>query len=53
MVVQDKKIGGNRIHVDLRDLTKAYIHDPFYNHFTGEFLKNVGGREDYSSMDGF
>lgn len=51
MVVQDKKIGGIRICVDLRNLNDACVHDPFPTLFTDEVLENVGGREAYSFID--
>jgi hypothetical protein len=38
MVVQDKKTGGIRICVDLRNLNDACFHDPFPTHFTDEVL---------------
>jgi hypothetical protein len=54
MVVQDKKHRrGIRICVDLRKLNDAYLHDPFPTPFTDEVLKNVGGQEAYSFIDGF
>jgi hypothetical protein len=36
MVVQDKKIGGIRICVDLRKLNDVCLHDPFLIPFTDE-----------------
>jgi hypothetical protein len=36
MVVQDNKIGGIRICVDLRKLNDACLHDPFPTPFTDE-----------------
>jgi hypothetical protein len=53
MVVQDKKIGGIRICVDLRKLNDAFLHDPFSTPLTDEVLDNVGGHEVYSFTDGF
>jgi hypothetical protein len=53
MVVQDKKIGGIIICVDLRKLNDSCLHDPFPTSFTDELLENVGGHESYSFIDGF
>jgi hypothetical protein len=53
MVVQDKKIRGIRICVDLKKLNDAYLHDPFLTPFTDEVLENVGGQEAYWFTDGF
>jgi hypothetical protein len=53
MVVQEKKIGGIKICVDLRKLNDAYLHDLFPTPFTDEVLDNVGGHEVYSFTDGF
>jgi hypothetical protein len=53
MVVQEKKQGGIRIHVDLRKLNDAFLHDPFPTPFTDDVLENVGGQEAYSFTDGF
>jgi hypothetical protein len=53
MVVQDKKQGGIMIHVDLRKLNDACLHDPFPTPFIDEVLENVGGNEAYSFTDGF
>jgi len=53
MVVQDKKIGGIIICVNLRKLNDAYLHDPFPTPFTYEVLENIGGQEAYSFTDGF
>jgi hypothetical protein len=53
MVVQEKKQGGIRICVDLRNLNDAFLHDPFPTPFTDEFLDNVGHQEAYSFTDGF
>lgn len=53
MVVQDKKIGGIWICLNLSSLNDAYIHDPFATPFTDEILENVGGREVYSFTDRF
>jgi hypothetical protein len=53
MVVQDNKIDGIRICVDLRKLNDACLHDPFPTPFTDEVLENVGGQETYSFTDGF
>jgi hypothetical protein len=47
MVVQEKKQGGIRICVDLRNLNDAFLHDPFPTPFTDEFLDNVGHQESY------
>jgi hypothetical protein len=38
MVVQDKKQGGIRICVDLRNLKDACLHDPFPTPFIDEVL---------------
>ena len=43
MVVQEKKMGGISICVDLRYLNDAYLHDPFPTPFIDEILENVGG----------
>ena len=43
MVVQDKKIGGIRICIDLRKLNDACLHDPVPTLFTDEVLESVGG----------
>jgi hypothetical protein len=53
MVVWEKKQGGIRIYVDLRNLNVACLHDPFPTPFTNEVLENVGGHEAYSFTDGF
>jgi hypothetical protein len=53
MVIQDKKMGGIRICVDLWKLNDAFLHDPFPTPFTDEVLENVGGHEAYSFTDGF
>jgi hypothetical protein len=53
MVVQEKKKGGIRICVDLRNMNDACLHDPFSTPFTDEVLENVGGHEAYSFTDGF
>ena len=53
MVVQDKKIDGIKIYVDLRNLNDTCIHDLFPTPFTDEVLENVGGKEAYSFPDGF
>lgn len=53
MVVQDKKTGGIRVCVDLRNFNDACRHDPFPTPFTDEVLENVGGNEAYSFADGF
>jgi hypothetical protein len=45
MVVQDNKIEGIKISVDLRKLNDACLHDPFPTPFTDEVLENVGGKE--------
>jgi len=43
MVIQDKKIAGIKICVDLWKLNDAWLHDPFPTSFTDEVLENVGG----------
>jgi hypothetical protein len=53
MVVQDKKAGGIKICVDLRNLNDACLHNPFPTHFINEVLENLGGQEAYSFTDGF
>jgi hypothetical protein len=53
MVVQEKKTGGIRICVDVRNLNDACLRDPFPTPFTYEVLDNVGRHEVYSSTDGF
>jgi hypothetical protein len=53
MLVQDKKTRGIRIHLDLRKLNDACLHDPFSTSFTDEVLENLGGKEAYSFIDGF
>jgi len=53
IVVQDKKRGrGIRICIDLRNLNDACLHDPFPTLFTDKVLKNIGGQESYSFIDG-
>jgi hypothetical protein len=47
MVVQDTKIGGIKICVDLRKLNDACLHDPFPTPFRDEVIENVGGKEAY------
>jgi hypothetical protein len=44
MVVKDKKTYEIRIHVDLRKMNDACLHDPFPTPFTDEVLDNVGGQ---------
>jgi hypothetical protein len=51
MVIQDKKISGIRICVDLRKLNDACLHDPFPTSFIDEFLENVGVHEAYLLTD--
>jgi hypothetical protein len=53
MVVQEKKQGGIRICIDLRNLNVTCLHDPFPTPFMDEVLENVGGHEAYSFTDGF
>jgi hypothetical protein len=53
MVVQDKKIGGVQICMDMRKLNDACLHDPFPTPFIDEVLNNVGGQETYSFTNGF
>jgi hypothetical protein len=53
MVVQEKKKGGIRICVNMRNMNYACLHDPFPTPFTDEVLENVGGHEAYSFTDGF
>jgi hypothetical protein len=53
MVVQEKKKGGIRICVDLRNLNDSCLHDPFPTPFADEVLENVGGQEAYSFTYGF
>jgi hypothetical protein len=53
MVQQDKKQGGIRICVDLRNLNDACLHDPFPTLFTNEVLETIGGHKAYSFTDGF
>jgi len=52
MVVQDKKIGGIRICIDIRKLNNACLHDPFPTPFTNRVLENVGGQDAYSFTNG-
>jgi len=44
-VVQDNKLGGIRICVDLRKLNYSYLHDSLSTPFTDESLENAGGQE--------
>ena len=53
MAIQNKKIGGIHIYVDLYNLNDAYVCDPFPTPFIDERLENVGGREVYSFTYGF
>jgi hypothetical protein len=53
MVVQEKKLGGIRISIDLRNLNDACLHDSFPTPFMDQVLENVGGKEVYSFTDGF
>jgi hypothetical protein len=53
MVVQDKKIRGIRICVDLRNLNDSCLHDLFPTPFIDEVLENIGDKEAYSFIDGF
>jgi len=53
MVVQDNKIGGIMIYIDLRNLNDACLHGPFPTPFTDEVIDNVGGQEAYSFIDRF
>jgi hypothetical protein len=53
MVVQDKKQGGIRICIDLRNLNDPCLHDPFPTPFMDEVLENVGVHEAYSFTNGF
>jgi hypothetical protein len=53
MVVQDKKIRGIIIFVDLRKLNDACLHDSFSTPFTDEVFKNAEGKEAYLFIDGF
>jgi hypothetical protein len=53
MVVQDKKQGGIRICLDLRNLNDACLHYPFPTTFMDEVLENVGVHKVYSFIDGF
>jgi hypothetical protein len=53
IVVQDKKIGGIRIYVDLRKINDACLHDPFPTPFIDEVLENVGSQDAYSFTNGF
>lgn len=54
MVMQEKKTQREiRIHVDMRKLNDACLHDPFPTPFIDEVLDNVGGQEAYSFTYGF
>jgi hypothetical protein len=53
MVVQEKKQGGIRICVDLRNLNDARLHDPFPTPFMDEVFDNIGGHKVYSFIDVF
>jgi hypothetical protein len=53
MVVQEKKQGGIRICVDLRNLNDSCLHDLFPTPFIDEVLENVSGQESYSFTNGF
>lgn len=44
MVIEDKKIRGIHICVDLCNLKDACVHGPFPTPFTDEILENVGER---------
>lgn len=44
IVIQESKIGGIRLCVDLRKLNDACITDPFPTPFTDEVLESLGGR---------
>lgn len=52
MVVQHNKISEIMIFVDLRKLNDACVSEPFSTVFTDKVLKNVGGQEAYSFIDG-
>jgi hypothetical protein len=39
--------------VDLRSLNATCLHGPFPTLFSDGVLKNIGGREAYSFIDGF
>jgi hypothetical protein len=41
MVVQDKKMGGITICIDIMKLNDVCLHDPFMTPFTDEVLENV------------
>jgi hypothetical protein len=53
MVVQPMNTCNKRIFVDLHNLNVACVHDLFHTPFTDEVMKNVGGREGYSFINGF
>jgi hypothetical protein len=53
MGVKERKTRGIRIYVDQRKLNDACLHDPFPTPFIYEVLENVGGKNTYSSTDGF
>jgi len=53
MVVNEKKQGEIGICVDMRKLNDDCLHYHFPTPFTDEVLKNVGGQEAYSFIDGF
>jgi hypothetical protein len=53
MVVQENKVGGIIICIDLINLNDAFLHGPFPTPFTYEVLENVGGHEAYLFTDGF
>lgn len=53
IVIQENKIGGIRICVDLRKLNDACVMDPFPTSFMDEVLENVEGQGAYSFTDGF
>jgi hypothetical protein len=52
MVVQDKKMRGIRICIDMRKLNDVSLHDPFPMPFTYEVLENAMGQEAYYFIDG-
>jgi hypothetical protein len=53
MVVQENKMGGIIICMDLWKLNDACLHYPFPSPFIDAFLENIGGQEAYSFTNGF
>jgi hypothetical protein len=53
MVIREKKQGGIRIYVDMRNISDAFLHDPFPTPFIDEVLENLGGQEAYPFTNRF